>query len=116
MNTQLKHSVIIYSLLFLLLFLTLVLLTCLLYVFHEDRDFAVLLTGRPVLLFCLLVLYTDCPPQNLIHAGSCGNTLASMEKGGDTPSDLGAAGSQREEPVHSPQEEVSEQVSNDRNY
>lgn len=45
MNTQLKHSVIIYSLLFLLLFLTLVLLTCLLYVFHEDRDFAVLLTG-----------------------------------------------------------------------
>lgn len=69
-----------------------------------------------ILLFCLLVLYTDHPPQNLIHAGSCGNTLASMEKGGDTPSDLGAAGSQREEPVHSPQEEVSEQVSNDRNY
>lgn len=68
-----------------------------------------------ILLFCLLV-YTDRPPQNLIHAGSCGNTLASTEKGGDTPSDLGAAGGQREEPVHSPQEEVSEQVSNDRNY
>ena len=47
MNTQLKHSIIIYSLFSLLLFLTLVLLTCLLYVFHEDRDFAVLLTAVP---------------------------------------------------------------------
>lgn len=68
-----------------------------------------------ILLFCLL-LYPDLPPQNLIHAGSCGNTLASVEKGGDTPSDSGAAGGQREEPVHSLQEEGSEQVSNDGNY
>ena len=39
-----------------------------------------------------------------------------MEKGRDTPSDLGAAGGRREKPVHSLQEEVSEQVSNNGNY
>ena len=67
------------------------LLTCLCYVFHEDRDFAALLIAAP----------WSSPLQSLIHAGSCRNTLASMEKGRDTPSDLGAAGGQREKPVHS---------------
>lgn len=97
MNTQLKHSVIIYSLLFLLLFLTLVLLTCLLYVFHEDRDFAVLLTGRQFCCFAYWFCTPDHPPQNLIHAEAVKHSGIHGE-GGDTPSDLGAAGSQREEP------------------